>query len=155
MGDILCQNDCPFRMLLRLAQTNRNMLWKRSAAVLCKTQCGSAVQNAVRQCCAKMQFFQLTTFHRRSKKIRSVVWAGPNWGVSFLFLKKWAIPGLFFFIFAFSIWLTVNKCSINLTNDWIRTADLWYWKQPLCQLSQNHCTGVSFLTYLCSLIFVP
>ena len=23
-------------------------------------------------------------------------------------------------------------------NDWIRTTDLWYWKQPLYQLSHNH-----------------
>ena len=28
------------------------------------------------------------------------------------FLKKWAIPGLFFFIVVFSIQLTENKCSI-------------------------------------------
>ena len=24
-------------------------------------------------------------------------------------------------------------------DDWIRTADLWNWKQPLYQLSHNHC----------------
>ena len=48
-------------------------------------------------------------------------------------------PASFFFIFAVSIQLTVNKCSINLANDWIRTADLWYRKRPLCQLSHNHC----------------
>ena len=24
-------------------------------------------------------------------------------------------------------------------NDWIRTADLWYQKRPLYQLSHNHC----------------
>ena len=28
--------------------------------------------------------------------------------------------------------------SINFANDWIPTADLWYWKQPLYQLSHNH-----------------
>ena len=28
------------------------------------------------------------------------------------FLKKWAIPGLFYCIFVFSVQLTVNKCSI-------------------------------------------
>ena len=28
------------------------------------------------------------------------------------FFKEWAIPGLFFFIFVFSLQLTVNKCSI-------------------------------------------
>ena len=53
--------------------------------------------------------------------------------------QKWAIPGLFFFIFVVSIQLTVNKCSINFADHWIRTADLWYWKQPLYQLSHNHC----------------
>ena len=30
----------------------------------------------------------------------------------------------------------VNK---NFANDWIRTADLWFQKRPLCQLSHNHC----------------
>ena len=29
--------------------------------------------------------------------------------------------------------------NINLANDWIRTVDLWYWKQPLYQLIHNHC----------------
>ena len=28
---------------------------------------------------------------------------------------------------------------INFAVDWIQTADLWCWKQPLCQLSHNHC----------------
>ena len=28
---------------------------------------------------------------------------------------------------------------INFANDWIRTSDLWFWKQPLYQLSHNHC----------------
>ena len=27
----------------------------------------------------------------------------------------------------------------NFANDQIWTADLWRWKQPLCQLSHNHC----------------
>ena len=29
--------------------------------------------------------------------------------------------------------------NINFANDWIRTADLWCRKQPLYQLSHNHC----------------
>ena len=28
--------------------------------------------------------------------------------------------------------------NINFANDWIRTADLWYRKRPLYQLSHNH-----------------
>ena len=60
------------------------------------------------------------------------------------FFFKWANTGLFLFIFVFS---TVNsKCNQckNLADDWIRTADLWYQKRPLCQLSHNHCLSVSF-----------
>ena len=32
---------------------------------------------------------------------------------NFFFLKQWAIPGLFFFIFVFSIQLTVNNVQYN------------------------------------------
>ena len=28
--------------------------------------------------------------------------------------------------------------NINFADDWFRSADLWYWKQPLYQLSHNH-----------------
>ena len=28
--------------------------------------------------------------------------------------------------------------NINLADDWTRTTDLWFWKQPLYQLSHNH-----------------
>ena len=55
------------------------------------------------------------------------------------FFKNGPFPASFFFIFIFSIQLTVYKCSINFAKDWIPTADLWYWKQPLYQLSHNHC----------------
>ena len=41
--------------------------------------------------------------------------------------------------------LIINKCSINFANDWSRTADLWYWKRPLNQLSHNHFPMFSFL----------
>ena len=51
---------------------------------------------------------------------------------------KWAIPGLFFFIFVFSIHLTVNVQYKFLADDWIRTADLWNRKRPLYQLSRHH-----------------
>ena len=45
----------------------------------------------------------------------------------------------FFFIFVFSKQVTVNKCSINFADDRNWTADLWYQKQPLYQLSHDHC----------------
>ena len=32
---------------------------------------------------------------------------------------------------------------INFADDWIRTADLWCRKQPLYQLSHNHCPVLS------------
>ena len=28
--------------------------------------------------------------------------------------------------------------NINITDDWIKTADLWYRKQPIYQLGHNH-----------------
>ena len=34
--------------------------------------------------------------------------------------------------------------NINITDDWIRTADLWYRKQPLNQLYHNHCPFVIY-----------
>ena len=76
-----------------------------------------------------------------------------------LLLKKWAIPGLFFYFRLFNTQLTVNKCSINnkkFADDWIRTTDFWYRKPSLYQLSHNHCPIVllfimnrSFLTTFC------
>ena len=38
--------------------------------------------------------------------------------------------------FQYTRQLTFN---INFDNGWIRTADLWCWKQQLYQLSHNHC----------------
>ena len=38
--------------------------------------------------------------------------------------------------------------NINFVNDWIRTADLWYRKQPLYHLSHNHCPSLSCLDSL-------
>ena len=52
---------------------------------------------------------------------------------------------IFFFIFVLSIQLTLNICSINFADDWIRTADLWYRKRPLYQLSHNHCPAYRFV----------
>ena len=36
--------------------------------------------------------------------------------------------------------------SINITDDLIRTMDLWCWKRPLYQLSHNHCP-IQFLKW--------
>ena len=72
----------------------------------------------------------------------------PNLRTILYFFKKWAIPGLFFIIFVFSIQLTVNKYSINFANGWIRTADLWYRKQLLYQLSHNHCPTILYLLHI-------
>ena len=54
------------------------------------------------------------------------------WSIFF----KWAIPGLFLFIFVFSIQLIINKCSIKFCR-WLES-NLWYRKRPLYQLSHNH-----------------
>ena len=46
----------------------------------------------------------------------------------FIFLK-WGVPGLFFFI-SFVQYSWQLMFNINFADDWIRTADLWYWKRP-------------------------
>ena len=70
-------------------------------------------------------------------------------GCSIFFLKSgWAIPGLFFDLFC--LFNTVDSKQMfnkDFADDWIRSADLWYWKQPFYQLSHNHFpTTVQYLT---------
>ena len=55
------------------------------------------------------------------------------------FLKMGHSRPLFLYFRLFYKQLTVNKCSIKVADDWIRTRVLWYWKRPLCQLRHNHC----------------
>ena len=53
-----------------------------------------------------------------------------------------AEPKIVFFVFFidFRVFKTRKQMSnINFADDWIRTADLWYQKQSLYQLSHNHC----------------
>ena len=52
-------------------------------------------------------------------------------------------PFLAFFLY-FCLFNTVDSKQMfnNFADDWIQTADLWYWKQPLYQLSHNHFTTV-------------
>ena len=45
--------------------------------------------------------------------------------------------------------------NINFANDWIQTADLWYWKQPLYQLSHNHCPRTGKLMYKSGINILP
>ena len=54
------------------------------------------------------------------------------------FFKKWAIPGLFFFNFVFSIQLTVNVQNkfLPMTDTNLGPLD---WMRPLYQLSHSHC----------------
>ena len=51
--------------------------------------------------------------------------------------------GLFPASFSFFRLFNTADCkqmfNINFSNVWILTADLWHWKQPLYQLSHNHC----------------
>ena len=68
--------------------------------------------------------------------------------------KKWAIPGLFFFIFVVSIQLKEKISIKKFANDWIWTVDLWSWIWLLNQLSHNHfplvsnfCAGLKKLTF--------
>ena len=34
--------------------------------------------------------------------------------------------------------------NVNFADDWIRTMDIWCWKQPLYQLSHNHCPEIFY-----------
>ena len=43
---------------------------------------------------------------------------------------------------------TTAQTFTYIDNDWIWTADLWYWKQPLCQLSHDYCPNFYLITYL-------
>ena len=65
-----------------------------------------------------------------------------------VFLENWAIPGLFFFIFVFSIQFWTKLIVNNIADGCIQTADLWYWKRPLYQLSlsHNHCPPAPTVT---------
>ena len=58
------------------------------------------------------------------------------------FFLKWAIPGLFFFIFVFSTNSLQVICSINVAYVWIRTRVLWYRKWTRFQLCHNHCPSI-------------
>ena len=72
--------------------------------------------------------FCATEFEHRMRLYRDV----------YFYLFKWAIPGLFFFIFGpFYKQLTGNIGWIKVIDDWIRTTDFWCWKQLFYQLSHN------------------
>ena len=67
------------------------------------------------------------------------------------YFKTWAVPGLFFFIFDFSMQLTVNKCFIyKFADDRMQTAVLWCQKRPLYQLSHNTALFILFYVINCS-----
>ena len=60
------------------------------------------------------------------------------------FFKNGPFPASFSFSFRlFYKQLTAIKCSIKVSNDWIRTR-YRYRKRPLCQLRHNHCPTTLF-----------
>ena len=64
-------------------------------------------------------------------------------------LKNGPFAASFFLYFRlFYKQLTVNKCSIKVADDRIRTRVLWYCKRPLCQLRHNHFPLLSFKNVL-------
>ena len=72
-----------------------------------------------------------------------------------LFFKQKMSRSLPLFLYKrlFNKQLTENIGSIKFAKDRIRTADLWCWKRPLCQLNHNHCP---FLTlFYISISFWP
>ena len=80
---------------------------------------------------------------RRLETVLNLLWQFFTLLGSLALLKRakyWTtiFPGLFFFIFIFSIPLTVNQFTSKFADDWSRTTDLWCRKQLLCQLRHNH-----------------
>ena len=69
------------------------------------------------------------------------------WSSCLVFING-PFPASFFFIFVFSIQLTINVW-FKYADDWIRTEDLYCWKRPLYQLSQNHCPVAFCLAMTC------
>ena len=88
----------------------------------------------------------LAPANRRSPSYSSSTKTGWIWVRTLFF--KWAIPGLFLFIFVFSVQLIVHT---NFANDWIRTADPLCLKQLLYQLRHNHFTS----PYIVALVGSP
>ena len=56
-----------------------------------------------------------------------------------MILNKWAIPGLFFFIFVFSTQLTVNKCQIKVCQCLDLNRGSLVLKASALPLNHNHC----------------
>ena len=76
---------------------------------------------------------------------------GSNQVISIFFKKNGPFAASFFLYFRlFYKQLTVNKCSIKVADDWIRTRVLWDCKRPLCQLRHNHFPIIHFFLYVCS-----
>ena len=64
--------------------------------------------------------------------------SGGSW-FGMLFFKMGLSRPLFLYFRLFNTQLTVNVQYKSLPNDWIQTVDLGRRKQPLYQLSHNHC----------------
>ena len=70
---------------------------------------------------------------------------GYSWYSFLSIVKNGPFPAFFYFC----LFNTVDSKYMfngNISDQWIRTADLWCWKQPLYQQSKNHCP---FLKYFC------
>ena len=62
-----------------------------------------------------------------------------NFEILFQFFLNGPFPASFFFIFIFSMSFLMQLIVNNISDDWIRTTDLWCRKRPLYQLRHNHC----------------
>ena len=71
-----------------------------------------------------------------------------------LFLKIGHSRPLFLYFCLFYKQLTVNKCSIKVADDWIRTQVLWYQKRPLCQLRHNHWPIICAFNTSCNFFYL-
>ena len=70
-----------------------------------------------------------------------------RWNViCFCFHKRSPFPASFLYFRLYNSWQSIlNDQFKKLANAWILTADLWWRKQPLWQLSQSHCPSTWFV----------
>ena len=100
-----------------------------------------AFEETSRECVTKFQEFVIDFFRGTCPDDTfSFIWMFPSiHGFFTSFLKNGPFAASFFLYFRlFYKQLTVNKRSIKVADDWIRTRVLWDCKRPLCQLRHNH-----------------
>ena len=117
----------PTSFLLAVTRRLRRWWWRIDAVVhLSQARSTSSCEQVTREF-----FFKKTSQIYRIKTGQMVLQK--------MCFFKWTIPGLFYLFSSFQYSCQLMFDIYIFADDWIRTANLWNWKQPLYQLSHNHC----------------